>query len=307
MSPVGILRMPIVFAAVFCHQACAQSADYSFSVLRSRAKVSEALVARNAAGASLFQRDFPGGVSNCLLVQGRMRSVVSDPKGTLTRCTGLGDNGGVVGFYSAIGSVPPYSGFAYFNGVYADVVPPGADPIWGSTVNAVSPNGLMAGTYQAADGSYRIFLTYGATYNTIQVGGVEILDATGVNDSGLLVAQELFATMHGDIVSSVLIESGVVSNISFPGSVVTYAYNINDNGDVVGYYYNLDYVSHGFIFSSSKNAYFGPIDVPNATGGTTLTGITSDDVVTGSAIFPGAAVNTAIIGFPAGLRIKDGR
>jgi probable HAF family extracellular repeat protein len=282
----------------FLHAACAQSASYDFRVLKSPARVSETLIARNSAGAKLFERESARGALTCVLVKGGSRLIISDPKGSFTRCTGLGSNGGVVGWYDTGNGLPPYTGFAYLDGAYADVVPGTANPAWGSTVNAVSPNGLMAGMYLAPDGSYPIFVTYGSSYNTVQLGGVQTLIATGVNDSGVLVAQELFATMWGDEISSVLIVDGIASSIVFPGSVTTYANNINNNGDVVGYYADSEEVQHGFIYSSTKNAYFGPIDVPGGAD-TTLTGITTEDVVTGSAVFPGAMTSQAIIGFPA--------
>ena len=278
--------------------ASAQSAKYRFTVFKSPADVSEALIGRNATGAKLFQRQAANNALTCLLERGGSRIVINDPKGAITRCTGLASNGGVVGWYGSATGMPPYTGFAYLNGIYADVVPGTADPIWGSTVNAVSPNGLIAGMYLAPDGNYPIFVTYGQNYNTVELGGIETLIATGIADNGILVAQELFATLWGDEISSVLIVDGVASSIYFPGSITTFANNINQAGDVVGYYTDANYVQHGFIYSSVKGAYFGPIDVPGGAG-TTLTGITNDDVVMGNVVFPGAAVSKAIIGFPA--------
>ena len=286
--------------------ALAQSANYSFHVYNTSLNVSEALVAKNASGALLFERQTIRGVSTCILVQGSSHTVISDPKGKLTLCTGLGSNGGVVGYYNNGSALPPYSGFAYYKGTYVDVAPGSASALWGSTVYAVSPQGLMCGGYQASDGSYPIFVTYGSSYNIVQLGGVLTLVCRGINDSGAIVAQELFATMRGDQESSIMIVDGVPSLIAFPGSVATYANNINDKGDVVGYYYNADYVQHGFIYSSSRNAYVGPIDV-KGTAGTSLIGITNDDVITGSVLFSGAKVSQAIMGKPVPPEPTAGR
>ena len=281
----------------FNASALAQSAVYRFRIYSTSPSISETLVARSASGARLFERQTIKGVSTCILVQGSTHTVISDPKGKFTRCTGLGSNGGVVGYYNNGSALPPYSGFAYYKGTYVDVAPGSASSLWGSTVNAVSPKGLMCGGYQASDGSYPIFVTYGSSYNIVQLGGVLTLICNGINDGGTIVAQELFATMRGTQEYSVMIVNGVASPVAFPGSVATYANNINDKGDVVGYYYNADYLQHGFIYSSSQNAYYGPIDVIGAVG-TSLTGITNDDVITGSVLFPGAQVSQAIIGNP---------
>ena len=295
-----------IVVAVWYLPAHAQSTDYKFDVFKSSPEYSDTLVAKNASGAKLFQRQSSNNVLTCLLVEGSRRSIISDPKGELTRCTGLGSNGGVVGWYKKSGELPPYTGFAYLNGQYADVVPDATNPVWGNTINAVSPNGLMAGTYLAQDGSYLIFLTYGSSYNYIQISGVNTLIATGVNDRGILVAQEFFDTLWGEEINSVIIADDVASAISFPGANSTYANNINDRGDVAGYYYDTQNVQHGFIYSSSKNAYFGPIDVVGAAA-TSLTGITNRDVVTGYALFPGASNSSAVIGFPIMALVKKAK
>jgi probable HAF family extracellular repeat protein len=299
MLRAGAWHMLFLLSGAAGTAARAQSADYTFHVFKAARKMSQTLVAKNAAGAKLFQIEPSGGVSSCLLMQGKSRIVIRDPGGALTQCTGLGSNGGVVGWYGAANAMPPYTGFAYLNGAYADVVPGATNPVWGSTVNAVSPNGLMAGMYLASDNSYPIFLTYGSTYTYVEQSGVTILDATGVNDDGVLVAQEVFDTLWGEQVNSVLIVDGAGSPIAFPGAGgATLAHAINDKGDVVGYYYDAQEVPHGFLYSSTKNAYFGPIDVPGAAQ-TVLVGITKDDQVTGTAVFPGSETSQAVIGYPA--------
>ena len=295
-----MLRIGIWFAALIAPclaHAQARSAAYKFTVFKAPPGVSETLVAKNGMNTKLLERQSPSGKSACLLIQGRTETVISDPNGAFTKCNGLSGNNGVVGFYTGDAISAPYTGFAYINGVYADVVPPGAVADWGSAVNAISSNGLMAGTYLAADLSYPVFLTYGPAYNEVQVDGVNILAATGVNDQGVVVAQEVFATMRGPAISSVLILDGVAFGIIFPGAATTFATGINNKGDVVGYYLDQTSVQHGFIYRSATNKYFGPIDPPGSTS-TTLTSIADNGVITGATIPTGATTANAILGIP---------
>ena len=282
--------------------AKAQSLNYTFKIFEAE-KVTTTIIGRNNRGDRLIERE-PIRGPYCVLVQGSMPTKIIDPKGTTT-CSGLSRSGGVVGFYSNVTGMPPYTGFAYINGIYADVVPPQANPLWGSTVDAISPNGLMAGTYLASDNSYPIFVTYGSTFNTVRIDGVEILFAEGINDQGVLVAQGLFPGMRGDSIITFLIKDGNAIGLSFPGSTVTLGHAINNNEDIVGNYYDQAGVQHGFVYSSKKQAYFGPVDPPNATS-VVLYGIDDDGVVTGSASFPESTVSKAIVGFPAGKPNKPG-
>jgi hypothetical protein len=288
--------------ALCCHTAQAQTARYTFKIFPGAGLSFQSLVMMNRAGAKLFQVTTEKGKSECLLRQGSKQIVISDPKGAYTQCTGLGSNGGVVGFYGA-SSNPPYQAFAYLNGAYADVLPSLANAVYGNLLNAVSPNGLMAGTYDpAAQQTYTIFVTYGTAYYVVPLPPDDfILQATGINDSAMLVGQAYYITMRGDDTISYLFAGATQSEIAFPGSVVTYAYNINDKGDVVGYYENSDRIAHGFIYSARHNSYFGPIDLPGASA-TNLTGITDDDIVTGYATPAGSTRIQAIIGTPAAYR-----
>ena len=253
----------------------------------------------NSAGAKLFQRNTAGGVQTCLLVQGSTRTFIRDRKGNDTSCMGLGSNGGVVGYsVKGTGETATYTGFAFLNGEFAEIIPPGTNALYGSLATAVSLKGLIAGMYMTEDYQYASFVTYGSTYNVVPVNiGVGVFQPTGVTDSGVIVGIDCALTLWGEECLSFLVTNGAATSVSFPGSQATFARGINNQGDVVGYYYNADYVQHGFIFSSVKALYYGPIDVPGSTG-TALQGITDKNVVTGSTQLTGASVANAIVGTP---------
>ena len=275
----------------------AQTVGYSFRVFSNKGFISDSLVAVNH-GSKLFQVTTETGISECLLRREGKQTVISDPKGSFTQCTGLARNGGVVGYYT-VASAPPYQAFAYVDGAYADVLPSLANPYFGNMINAVSPGGLMAWTYNPIpQQTYTIFLTYGTSYYSVPLPpDTEILQASGVNDKGAFVGQAFFITMWGDYTINYLFAGAARVSIGFPNASHTLAYNINNRGDVVGTYENADAVPHGFIYHSRDNSYTGPIDLPGATG-TTLTGITEDGIVTGSATITGRKGSVAIIGYP---------
>jgi probable HAF family extracellular repeat protein len=212
---------------------------------------------------------------------------------------GLGSNGGVVGYsVKGSGETAVYTGFAFLNGAFAEIIPPGTNAKYGSLATAVSPNGLIAGMYMTDDYQYTSFVTYGSTYNVVSLNTeVGVFQPTGVTDSGVIVGIDCALTLWGNECFSLLVTDGVAVDVSFPGSVETNAYGINNKGDVVGWYFDGDYVQHGFIFSSAKSLYYGPIDVPGSTG-TALLGITDKDVVTGATQLNGVSVGNAIVGTP---------
>jgi hypothetical protein len=60
------------------HPVCAQSANYTFKLIKPPINATESLVAMNSAGAKLFQRNTAGGIQTCLLVQGSTRTFIRD-------------------------------------------------------------------------------------------------------------------------------------------------------------------------------------------------------------------------------------
>ena len=297
----GILLLVLVIFFTGVHApASGQTADYDFRLFNKPGNLTEILVAFAPPGIKLFQRQTVKGETNCLLIQNTLRTIISDPNGKSTLCTGLGKTGGVVGYYTkGLHGAAPYTGFAFLNGAYADVIPPGTNTAWGSMARAVSPNGLIAGMYLAPNNVEETFLTYGTTFTVIQPQlNVGVFEPTGVNDKGTVIGVDVIVTLWGPASFSAMIADGVETTISYPGSLATYVNGINDKGDIVGDYENADYVWHGFIFSSAKQLYFGPIDVPG-TASSSLTGITNSDIITGSVQLPGATTSEAIIGYPA--------
>lgn len=123
---------------------------------------------------------------------------------------------------------------------------PDAPETYADFINA---EGRMVGSYVDADGIYHPFTRTASgrflSLDFTNAADFEYFFVHGINDVGTLVGR---AKKYGDIPRTYVgsLQHGLME-LSYPGSVTTEGYNINQDGLIVGNYKSADGRTHGFI------------------------------------------------------------
>ena len=111
----------------------------------------------------------------------------------------------------------------------------------------VEAQGTIAGSYVDADGIYHPYVLL-PNGNFVTLPGttpnLEYAHYHGINDSGLLVSRY---KVMGDVPRTAVGPFGAHQEVTFPGSVSTEGWNINQDSSIVGNYESPDGRKHGFI------------------------------------------------------------
>ena len=83
------------------------------------------------------------GVSHCFMRVGSTVTTITDPNGIGTNCYGINSAGAIVGGYALQGGFG--NGFIYQNGVFTDVIVPGATA--GTTAYGINDDGIVVGSF----------------------------------------------------------------------------------------------------------------------------------------------------------------
>ena len=138
---------------------------------------------------------------------------------------------------------------------------PGAQETYADFVNA---SGRMIGSYIDAEGIYQPYArTSGGrfiSFDLPRAAQFEYFFLHGINDAGTLVGR---TKRVGDVPRTTVgsFQHGLHA-LSFPGSVSTEGWNINQDGSIVGHYDSADGRRHGFIARPTTEAvsdYFGNV------------------------------------------------
>jgi probable HAF family extracellular repeat protein len=78
------------------------------------------------------------------------------------------------------------------------------------------------------------------------IPGLQGAGAAAINDKGTIVGT--YPVSPSDAIGFVY-HNGVVQQLAFPGSDVTYAQAINDSGQVAGLFYDSQGLPHGFLWT----------------------------------------------------------
>ena len=205
----------------------------------------------------------------------------SPPPTFSTQVVGIDAAGDTVGFY--VDTAGLNHGFTKIGGTFSTVDRPGTsfNQLLGINQNgteiagysSTNPAGntlqeafsLVTGTTTYTDINALLVANFGPNFNS---------QATGVNDAGWVVGfyQPTTSTFTGFVD-----ESGVVSSITFPGSVDTQALGVNDLGWIVGDYTLADGDMFGFV---DKGGAFTTID-PFGSTAVTANGINDKGNIVG--------------------------
>ena len=123
---------------------------------------------------------------------------------------------------------------------------PGASATYADFINSL---GTMVGSYIDADGMFRQFVrTADGKYKPHDLATAENLEffyVHGINDAKSSVSR---GKLVGDVTRTYVgsfIEG--LSEVQYPGSIITEGWNINQDGSIVGHYDSPDGRRHGFI------------------------------------------------------------
>ncbi len=139
----------------------------------------------------------------------------------------------------------PGTGFTYSNGVYSDVLPPGAVH---SIIGFVSPAGVVGGYYIVKAFTEFGFTWDGSNYTTYLPPGTSSSSVIGVGPQGQVVG-----TSGRNEGPSFVFYNGKYYAINFPAAMApngvrsTMISAINARGTIVGTYFDEQYTLHAFI------------------------------------------------------------
>lgn len=101
-------------------------------------------------------------------------------------------------------------------------------------------------------------------FQTLTASGQEFITAQGNNDVGAIVG--VFHNGSPSPAQGFLLFNGKISTFSFPGSMGTQAFDINNHAQIVGFYTDQSNADHGFVVHSGG---FKAINVPASLGDST--------------------------------------
>ena len=200
----------------------------------------------NDGGAAGHYEDSEGLHHGIVLENGELRSY-DFPGAVQTEIYGISDaTGALTGNYTdASGVRRGFSGDAIIEF-------PGAPETFADFVSA----GRLVGSYIDTDGVYHPYTRTAAgrflSIDLPQAAQFEFFFVHGINDAGTLVGR---AKRVGDVPRTYVgsFRRGL-QELTFPGSVSTEGYNINQDGSVVGNYKSADGRTHGFIARPATEA-----------------------------------------------------
>ncbi len=294
----------VVLAINFLAVAAAAQ-TYTFKTFKAPMSGSTIFEATDNGGAVVSQVSASGS-TNCSLNQGGVKIAIADPNAPVgtTTCLGVGNGKVVVGYYQAPGQPAGASaGFSYQNGTYTDFVVPSANVQMGGTqLEAISSNGLFAGTYSDDKGHQHVFKSRGSTTSleNVTIPYQSYLIAVGVNDNGVTIVQN-FGGKGETYTGSFYLHAGTpATQIIYPNSTQTVCHGVNNAGDVACHYADAQGLQHGFIYHGATNSYSANIDAPTSTGGTLLFGIDDAGRVVGTTTpNPQTSIRLGLIGTPS--------
>jgi len=160
---------------------------------------------------------------------------LDDPNGTggiNTGAYGIQYNGtAVVGEYLN-NSANAYRGYLYSNGIFTDIVPPGAVSSWAYGIN---DNRVIVGGYVDSSGVQHGYFLQGGTYTRLDVPGAAYTSANGINNAGYVVLG--WGNSSGadeGAICQIPCTTYITTHLNVPGagSLGSFPNGINNAGDI---------------------------------------------------------------------------
>jgi hypothetical protein len=179
-------------------------------------------------------------------------TTIDFPGAAGTEFNGINPAGDIVGVH--FDSISAMHGFVLTRGTFADVDFPGAVSTFAGDNN---PQGDIVGSYVDVSGNGHGFLLHqggftsidfpGASENASACFGSGGTAANGINSEGTIVG--FYCGADGITNHGFLLSNGNFSTIDVPGALVTFAGDINANGEIVGAYVDASFNVHGFLLT----------------------------------------------------------
>ncbi len=152
----------------------------------------------------------------------------------------------------------------------------GTFSFFGTEADSINDGGVAVGTVYDRKISWGVLRAADGTTSTISVPGAHTTQLVAVNASGVIVGN------YDGTASFTRTPDGQIQTFKVPNSEQTFAHGINASGDIAGTYDHFDGVSHGFLRTADGS--FTTFDVPGATGGTWVRGISDRGLIVGGYI-----------------------
>lgn len=213
------------------------------------------------------------GPPNCYLINGTARVPLADPKGVATYCEGINDAGAVVGYYENSANVA--IGFTYANGVFTDFSLSNGAPF--PLPLAISDTGAITGYYyDVHNNPVGFILKATGVLATFRIPGMTNIFPVGINKTYQVTIQTFDG---GGNLHAFLRRGSALTELAYPGAVLTSISKLNNQGQAVGTYVDNAGGHHGFVYDSAKAAYY-TIDFPGMAS-TALNGINDKETLVG--------------------------
>jgi uncharacterized membrane protein len=195
------------------------------------------------------------GNGNCFIVTGKVKSLLKDPKGSVTGCVNINTAGTIVGGYLTNNT---YVGYSYSGSTFTDVPGP-AGAIY-SFAYGINDKGVIVGSWIDGNNLQHGFILKGKKYTSFDTAGSVTTLGVDINNSGVITVQGFDSQGNAH---SYLVSGNSTTELIFPGSSVTRVHAISNKGMVGLVWLDSAGNSHGGLYDSVAKAY-SQIDVPGA-------------------------------------------
>jgi len=166
------------------------------------------------------------------------------------------------------------------------VIPGTATGIPGVVAQGINDSGVVVGRYRIAGNPANqtsgFVLGTDGVLTTVDVPGVAGTSISDINNNGDLVGETRSDLTVFGLVRGFARRGGSFAEISYPGSVLTRAYGINDAGDIVGQFQLADSINRPFLLSGNTFTELLPIDPPGGLQSALATGISDNGLIVGT-------------------------
>lgn len=250
------LMAAVLLAAVPTHHAGAQAyrskPDYKFKPVNYGKKQETAVSSINnkqVATAGYFAE--LGDVRNCFILQGKTKTLLTDPNGTQgTECWDINNTGSIVGDY--VDGNGGYHGYIYAvaTTTFTDIKPPGSTY---TIVYGVNDKNVVIGYYLDKDSNSHGFIYDGTKYTVINIKNGTDTEGFGINNAG---DYTVTTVLSDGLEHSYLFSGGKKKEVKFKGYSQVAAHHINNKGQLCATLIDSSSVYHGGVYDSVKDKYY---------------------------------------------------
>jgi hypothetical protein len=190
-----------------------------------------------------------GDVRNCIILNGKKITTISDPNGTGgTECWGISSSGTIVGDY--VDSNGNYNGYIYSNSTFTDIKPPKSAY---TVVYGVNASGTAIGYYLDKSGNSYGFIFNGKKYTVINVKGGTGTEGFGIDDAG----DYTYSTVLSDgLEHSYLVASGKTTELIWPTEAQAVVHHMNNKGQISATVIDSAGTDHAGVYDGTSGTYY---------------------------------------------------